>query len=308
MDRYEEMQTFVRIIDAGGISRAADQLDLVKSAVSRRLSDLETRLGVQLITRSTRKLTLTDTGRAYYDQCIRLLNDLEEVETSLSSEYKKVTGRLRISAPLSFGLAHLGPVINDFIKLYPQVTLDLDLNDREVNLVEDNFDLAIRIGSLKDSQLIARRIFTLNVVMVASPEYLQKNGTPLHPKELQQHHMIDYSLAGRDFLSYRSQKGEADTVKPQIIHSCSSGDFIREMAISGIGFALSPTFLVHKDIEQGRLIPFLCDYSWVTGNAYAIYPPTRHLSHRVRAFIDFLVERYEGMPYWDRCLNSNTGN
>ena len=303
MDRYEEMQTFVRIIDAGGISRAADQLDLVKSAVSRRLSDLEKRLGVQLITRSTRKLTLTDTGRAYYDQCLRLLNDLDEVESSLASEYKKVTGKLRISAPLSFGLAHLGPVINDFIKQYPDVTLDLDLNDREVNLVEDNFDLAIRIGALKDSQLIARRIFSLNVVMIASPEYIQKYGMPTLPEQLQHHDMISYSLAERDYLNFSCKTtGETGTVKPRVVHSCSSGEFIREMVIAGIGFTTSPTCLVHKEIEQGSLIPFLNDYSWVSGNAYAIYPPTRHLSHRVRAFIDFLVERFEGTPYWDRCL------
>jgi len=305
MDRYEEMQTFVRIIDAGGISRAAEQLDLVKSAVSRRLSDLESRLGVQLINRSTRKFTLTDTGRAYYEQCIRLLNDLEEVESSLSSEYKKVTGKLRISAPLSFGLSHLGAVIKDFIEAYPQVSLDLDLNDRQVNLVEDNFDLAIRIGVLEDSQLIARRLFKLNAVVVASPEFLEKHGTPTHPKDLKGLDMIGYSLADKDYLSYRSNSGESGTIQPNMIHSFSNGDFIRQMVLSGIGFTLTPSFIVYKEIEQGSLIPFLCDYRWIEANAYAIYPPTRHLSHRVRAFIDFMVQCFEGTPYWDRCIQKD---
>jgi len=304
MDRYEEMQTFVRIIDAGGISRAADQLDIVKSAVSRRLSDLESRLGVQLINRSTRKFTLTDTGRAYYDQCIRLLNDLEEVESSLSSEYKKVTGKLRISTPLSFGLSHLGPVIKDFIDLYPDVSLDLDLNDRQVNLVEDNFDLAIRIGVLEDSQLIARRLFKLNAVAVASPEYLAIHGTPTHPNDLNQLEMIGYSLSSRDYLNYQSTNGESGSIKPNIIHSFSNGDFIRQMVLSGIGFTLTPSFIVYKEIEEGSLIPFLSNYNWLEANAYAVYPPTRHLSHRVRAFIDFMVQRFEGTPYWDRCLEN----
>jgi len=305
MDRYEEMQTFIRVIDAGGISRAAEQLDLVKSAVSRRLSDLESRLGVQLINRSTRKFTLTDTGKAYYEQCHRLLNDLDEVESSLSSENKKVTGKLRLSAPLSFGLGHLGPVINDFILQYPQVLLDIDFNDRQVNLVEENIDLAIRIGVLQDSQLIARRLFAVNMVAVASPEYLKNQGVPAHPDELKDRSIINYSLSGQDFLTFRSAEGETGTVQPGILHTFNNGDFIRQMVLSGTGFTVTPTFIVYKDIEEGLLIPFLTDYSWgeTAVNAYAIYPPTRHLSHKVRAFIDFMVQRFAGTPYWDKCLN-----
>lgn len=303
MDRYEEMQTFIRIIDAGGISRASEQLNLAKSAVSRRLSDLEERLGVQLMNRTTRKFTLTDTGQAYYEQCTRLLNDLDEVESSLTSDDKKVTGKLRISVPLSFGLAHLGPVIQDFIDTYPEVFLDVDFNDRQVNLIEDNIDLAIRIGVLDDSQMIARRLFKLNTVVVASAEFLNHYGTPSHPDELKNMDMIAYSLLNNNYLSYHSKQGETGTVQPNIIHSFSNGDFIRQMVLSGIGFALSPSFIVHKEIADGRLVPFLTDYEWTEANAYAIYPPTRHLSHRVRAFIDFLVERFEGIPYWDHCLN-----
>lgn len=307
MDRFEEMQTFVRIIDAGSISRAADQLDLVKSAVSRRLSDLESRLGIQLINRSTRKLNLTETGQAYYEQCIRLLNDLHEVEASLASDNQKVSGKLRISAPLSFGLAHLKPVISDFMERYPDISLDLDLNDRQVNLLEDNFDLAIRLGVLKDSQLIARRIFKLNIVVVASPDYLAKHGTPQHPDELSQHNIIAYSLAPSDYIAYYAKdniRQQLGNVKTQAKHTCSSGDFILHLVLAGKGYAIMPSFLAYKHIEQGELIPILNDYAWGDNNAYVIYPPTRYLSYRVRVFIDFLVERYEQTPYWDTFLNT----
>lgn len=302
MDPFEEMQTFIRVVDAGGISRAADQLDIAKSAVSRRLSDLETRLGVQLITRTTRKLSITDTGKAYYPQCLRLLNDLQEVESSVSSEHQRLSGKLRIAIPLSFGLAHLESVITDFIAEHPEVVFDLDLNDRKVDLVEENFDLAIRIADLKDSLLIARRLFKLHLIAVASPDYLEKFGTPQTTTDLESHTMIGYSLGPAEGLYYKTADGEEGHLKANIAHTCSNGDFLRDLVIAGLGYAVTPTFACYQQIEQGKLVPFMRDYSWSKANAYAVYPPTRHLSHRVRAFIDFLVARFQGIPYWDQGL------
>jgi len=302
MDRYEEMKTFVHIVDSGGISHAADQLGIAKSAVSRRLSDLESRLSIQLFNRSTRKFSLTDTGQSYYDECIRLLNDLEEVEASVISSSQKLTGKLRITAPLSFGLGHLGPVITDFIAKYPDVRIELDLNDREVNLIEENYDLSLRIGVLEDSQLIARKLFRMNLVPLASPEYLKKQGTPITPQELEKHPMIGYMISSGDYLHYTAQDGTQGSINPRISHSCSNGDFMRKLVLSGLGFAILPTFLAYQQIEKGVLIPLLIDYSWGRENAYAVYPSTRHLSYRVRAFVDYLLARFQGTPYWNECL------
>ena len=178
MDKYEEMKTFVQIVESGGISHAANHLDIAKSAVSRRLNDLEARLRVQLFNRSTREFHLTDTGNAYYQQCIRLLNDLAEVESLVTRENKTLKGKLRVAVPLSFGLGHLGKVIYGFIKKHPEIQIDIDLNDREINLIEDNYDLSLRIGVLEDSQLIARKLFELKLIPVASPNFIKKYSMP----------------------------------------------------------------------------------------------------------------------------------
>ena len=305
MDKYEEMRTFVHIVDSGGISHAADQLGIAKSAVSRRLSDLESRLRIQLFNRSTRKFNLTDTGQSYYNECIRLLNDLEEVESLVTRSNLKLSGKLRITAPLSFGLGHLGPVIADFITEHPDLQIELDLNDREVNLIEENYDLSLRIGVLEDSQLIARKLFKLKLVPLASPEYLKKQGIPMTPQELEKHSMIAYTISTGDYLHYTAQDGTQGSIKPKVSHSCSNGDFMEKLVLSGLGFAILPTFLAYKQIEKGALIPLLTNYSWGQENAYAVYPSTRHLSYRVRAFIDYLLVRFQGTPYWDECIKSH---
>lgn len=303
MDRFEDLQTFVLVVEAGSISRAADRMDLAKSAVSRRIAGLEERLGAQLFRRTTRQLNLTDTGRSFYERCVRILDDLEEAEQAVSQEHGAMRGTLRVSVPLTFGLLHLTPVINDFMRAHPQVQFDLDLNDRQVDLLHEGFDLAVRIADLPDSSLIARRLTTVRSVVCASPDYLARRGTPRTPADLVRHDCLVYSNAPdpKDWR-YRQPDGKAGSVRVAARLQANNGDFLCAAAVAGQGVIMGPTFISYRSIEQGLLTPILTDHAWPSIPAYAVYPRARHLSHRVRAFVDFLAERFAGVPYWDRCL------
>ena len=303
MNRFENMDTFIRVVEAGSISGAADRLNVAKSAVSRRLKELEKHLGVELFHRTTRQMNLTDTGRAFYHQTVRILDDVLEAEIATSQAHGTLKGSLKIALPSTFGLMHMGPIINDFIKEHPQIEFDLDFNDREVDLIQEGFDLAIRIANLPDSSLIARRIAHVKTVICASPEYLQQMGTPQSPEDLIEHKCLVYSLQ-RDFEYWHLTDANGNEIKTKIYPylKASTGEFLKEAAVDGQGIILVPTFIAYKEIERGSLIPLLKDYSSPQINAYAIYPQTRHLSQRVRAFVDLLVKRFEGTPYWDLCL------
>jgi len=299
MDRLENMETFIRVVEDGGISAAADHLGVAKSAVSRRLKELEGHLGVELFHRTTRRMNLTDTGRAFYQQSIRILDDLLEAELSASQAHGELRGNLKVALPLSFGLMHLGPAINDFLQLHPQINFDLDFNDREVDMMQESFDLAIRIGHLPDSSLIARRLATDQGVMCASPQYLEKMGTPEKPEDLSNHQCLVYNLL-RDYEYWHLFDKEGQRVKVKInAHlKASNGEFLRDAAVNGMGIVFMPTFIIYQEIERGDLIHVLPSYKNPEMSIHAIYPQTRHLSHRVRAFVDFLVERFKGTPYW----------
>lgn len=304
------MDAFVRVVEAGSITEAANRLDVAKSAVSRRLKELETHLGVELFHRTTRRMTLTETGRAYYHQCVRILDDVLEAELATSQAHGRLQGSLKVALPLSFGLMHLGPAINDFLKLHPEVEFDLDFNDRQVDVIDEGFDLAIRIAKLPDSSLIARRLTTMNRVVCASPEYLNQAGTPTSPDELTEHRCMIYSLI-RDshYWEFIEPNGNTLKIKLQPFIKSSNGEYLRDAAVSGLGIILIPTFIAYQEIERGNLVTLLTDYSYPSIDAYALYPPTRHLSQRVRAFVDFLVQRYADTPYWDECLyTSNNVN
>ena len=303
MDRFENMATFIRVVEAGSISAAADRLGVAKSAVSRRLKELEGHLGVELFHRTTRKMNLTDTGRAFYHQSVRILEDVIEAEHATSQAHGTLKGSLKIALPSSFGLMHMGPAINEFLREHPQIEFDLDFNDREVDLIQEGFDLAIRIANLPDSSLIARRLAPIQTVMCASPSYLEQKGMPQSPGELIEHQCLVYSLL-RDFeywhLTDSSGKEISTKIHPTL--KASTGEFLKDAAIEGLGIILVPSFIAYKEIESGALVPVLKDYRPPQLDAYAIYPQTRHLSQRVRAFVDFLVQRFEGTPYWDNCL------
>jgi len=303
MNRFENMDTFVRVVEVGTISGAADRLGIAKSAVSRRLKELETHLGVELFHRTTRRMNLTDTGRAFYRQSLRILEDVLEAELATSQAHAELQGSLKVALPLSFGLMHLGPAINAFLQEHPQIEFDLDFNDREVDLMQEGFDLAIRIATLADSSLIARRLSTMQSVLCASPDYLDRMGVPKHPDDLLNHQCLVYSLI-QDFENWRFHDKDGNVLVAKIhpYLKSSNGEFLRNAAVDGLGISRFPTFIAYKEIERGSLIPLLTQYKQLELEVYAIYPQTRHLSQRVRTFVDFLVKRFAGMPYWDECL------
>ena len=303
MNRFENMSSFIRVVESGSISGAADRLGVAKSAVSRRLKELEEHLGVELFHRTTRKMNLTDTGKTFYHQSVRILDDVLEAELSTSQAHGELQGSLKVALPLSFGLMHLAPAINEFLLSHPQVEFDLDFSDREVDLMQEGFDLAIRIADLPDSSLIARRLAPIQTVMCASPAYLEQMGTPQSPDELIKHQCLVYSLL-RDFEYWHLTDSKGNVIKTKIrpYLKASTGEFLRDLAVEGRGIVLIPTFIAYKEIERGTLVPLLEDYKTPQINAYAIYPQTRHLSQRVRAFVDLLIKRFEGTPYWDLCL------
>jgi len=301
MDKFEDLQAFVAVVEAGSFTAAADRLNSAKSAVSRRVSALEERLGVQLLRRTTRVLNLTETGQSFYDHSARILADLDEAEAAIQLEHGELSGTLRVALPLSFGVRHMCKPIAAFCKRHPKLHFDLDLNDRRIDLVEEGIDLALRIGHLRDSTLIARKLFEARTVVAASPHYLKTHGTPSTPEELTDHDCMAYSnLADPDKWSWKDEKGKEHVIKVNTVLRASSGDFLANAAAHGLGIVIQPTFLAAEAIRLGNLVPILHNYKWPVTPAYAVYPPTRHLSYRVRAFIDFLVERFADTPQWDR--------
>jgi len=303
MDRFENMKAFIQIVDTGSMSAAADRLEVAKSAISRRLKELEEHLGVQLFHRTTRSMNLTDSGTAFYQQAVRIIEDTLEAENAITQAHGTLKGSLKVAVPYSFGIMHLGPAINDFLKIHPQIEFDLDYNDRQIDIVQEGFDLAIRIANLPDSSLIARRLAPIDHVVSASPAYLEKYGIPESPEDLVNHRCLAYNLV-QDYKSwvFIDEDNQAVNVNINPYFKSSAGESLREAAINGHGINYLPTFIVYQQIEQKKLIPLLKDYKSSPLNAYAIYPQTRHLSQRVRVFVDFLIERFKGTPYWDLCL------
>jgi DNA-binding transcriptional LysR family regulator len=300
MDAYEEMRNFVRVVEAGSISAAADQLGLAKSGVSRRLADLENRLGVRLLTRTTRRSSLTEAGRTYYEGAVRLLSDVAELETLVANSDASLEGRLRLAAPLSFGLGHLAPAIEAFMRTHPGVLIDIDFSDRLVDLVAQGVDLAIRIAELRDSTLKARRICPIRLMLCASPAYVERHGEPERPEDLLNHRLLHYDIGGGPVLRLSDGHGGEQQlqVRPDLV--ANNGEFLRDMAIAGHGIVLAPTFITWQAVAAGELTPLLRDYWPRPLNAYAVYPQTRYLSRRARAFIDFLTDRFGANPYWDQ--------
>lgn len=300
MSRFEQFETFIRVVEAGSLSAAAEQMSIAKSAVSRRLKELEARLGVQLMTRTTRKITLTDAGKALYDRALNLLADWKETESDISAATTELSGQIKIAASVSFGVSHLGPAILDFIESYPGVSFDIDFNDRKVDLIAEGRDLAIRIGHLEDSGLIARKLAPIKIVACATPQFIAEHGTPQIPDDLKSYPELRYTNRPSDTWTFSGPDGERGKVKLSAKLSASNGEFLRDAALRNIGIVIEPCFIVHEQLREGTLVELLPDYDWDSMALYAVYPPTRHLSKRVRTFVDFLVERYSGKPYWEQ--------
>lgn len=299
MGQLEDMRVFVRIVEAGGVGKAADQLGMAKSGVSRSLASLETRLGVQLINRTTRSLSLSGAGRDYYQSAVRIIGDITEMDALTSNAETSLQGRLRLAAPLSFGLCHLSAAIDDFVREHPGLTFDIDFSDRLVDLVELGMDLAIRITALKDSSLKARRICPIHLKLCASPAYLEARGTPSAPEDLKHHDMLGYNIGTGTALKLLDRQGKDHLIQTSSRMVANNGDFLHDMALAGHGVVVLPTFIAWRSLAAGRLVPVLGAWPPAPLNAWAVYPQTRYLSQRVRAFIDFLSRRFGDKPYWD---------
>ena len=299
MNQFEDMQAFVRIVEAGSITKAAEQMNTVKSAVSRRLSELEKRLGVTLIIRTTRSQTLTENGQNYYQQCLRIIDDVAEIESNISSDHQALKGKIRLSAPLSFGIAHLAHALTAFNHQHPDILFDVDFNDRKVDLIEEGFDLAIRISNLADSTLMARKITKISLILCASLSYIEQYGLPITPHDLKRGHVkVNYCEAPENWLFKLHSKKELSIKVPTVLTS-NNGDFLCQAAIDGQGLIFTPDFIVYKAIKNGQLRPILSEYyDNIDIPAYAVYPQNKHLSQRVRVLIDFLAQYYGDKPYW----------
>ncbi|TDJ38401.1 MAG: LysR family transcriptional regulator [Gammaproteobacteria bacterium] len=300
MDRFVEMATFIRVVRSGSITAAAEQQSIAKSAVSKRLRDLEKRLGVQLLTRTTRRLTLTSAGGEFLERAEAILADVEEAESEAQSARGRLSGRVRVAAPLTFGLMHLSPVIRAFSRANPEVKLDLDLSDRQVDLIEDGFDLAIRIATLADSNLAARPLTSSRHAVVASPGYFAGQPIPQTPEELGSYQCLEYTNRADPSWHYVTPDGKQGSVRLSHHLRANNGEFLRDAAIAGLGIVLQPTFIIYKALESGQLMRLLPDYDWHEVTAYAVYPQTRYLPARVRAFIDYLADYFDReTAYWD---------
>ena len=299
MGQLENMQVFVRIVEAGSITKAAEQLNLAKSAVSKRLGDLETRLGSKLINRTTRTSSLTDAGNQYYQRVKLLIGEVDSLNGDMACKTQVLSGSLRLAVPLSFGISHLTPAIDVFMRQHPDLHIEIDFSDRKVDIIEGGYDLAFRIGSLPDSGLQARKITPIKHAICASPSYLKRQGMPTTPKELATHKIVKYGnwpLAGMPLLD---RKGQQHLVNMDACLTANNGDAMKQIALSGHGIVMLPTFIVWDALAKGDLVPILENYSLATMHAYAVYPSTRYLPRKVRSLIDFLVERFGDQPYWD---------
>jgi DNA-binding transcriptional LysR family regulator len=305
MSLFDDMKVFVRAVEAESFSGAAQRLGVAKSVVSRRMASLEGRLGTSLFHRTTRRLSLTETGHAYYERARRILADVAEAEDVARRLQSELKGRLRVAAPMSFGLMHLSPAVTEFLVAHPQLEIELDLNDRRVDLVSEGHDLAIRIGKLPDSSLIARRLAPCRHVVCASPAYLQTRGEPHSPECLEGDHHDCLVYSNRTISEeWRFRIGgewRSVRVSPKRL-GVNNGDVLRDAAIAGLGLVALPTFIVSGAIQRGELKPVLRDYDLDDPSIHAVWSPNRELSAKVRAFVDFLSDRFGGTPYWDAVL------
>jgi DNA-binding transcriptional LysR family regulator len=298
-DALQEITIFAKVVGTGSLSAAARDLGISPALVSRRLASLEARLGVRLINRTTRSLHLTDEGAAYHETCTRVLADIEEADTAVSARRAEPRGVLRVALPASFGNQHVAPLVPKFAERYPDVQLALSLSDRAVNVVEEGFDLAIRIADLADSSLAARKLAPNRRVVCASPAYLRRHGTPRTPEDLAKHNCLATDFAMN--WGYRGPDAKPGSVRVTGRYACDNWEVLREWALAGLGIALKSTWDVRRHLEDGSLVSLFPGYTFATDVAiYAVYPHRRHLPAKTRAFIEFLAESFGPEPYWDR--------
>ncbi|VAW52471.1 Transcriptional regulator, LysR family [hydrothermal vent metagenome] len=300
MDSLTDIAVFVQVVESGSFTVAAERLDISKSVVSKYVTRLEEQLGARLLNRTTRRLSLTEVGRVFYERSRAGLADIKEAKDEVSRLQSEPRGTLRINAPMSFGILHIAPALPEFLKLYPDVTVDMNLEDKKVNVIGGGFDISVRISELPDSSLVARRLAPCRHTIVATPAYLERYGTPRKPEDLLDHNIITYR--------YQESSLEWHFKAPdnKLTHVSVSGSMkmnnslaIREALLGGAGITRTPTFVIGKDIQEGRLVKLFRDYEIFEMTIFLVYPQKRYLSPKVRAFIDFMAKRITETPYWD---------
>ncbi|MFO7920528.1 LysR family transcriptional regulator [Rhodobacteraceae bacterium W635] len=293
MDRLTEMEAFATVVDQGGFTDAAKKMGISKSAVSKHVSSLETRLGARLLNRTTRRVSPTEIGLAYYDRARRVLNDAGEADALVTAMQSAPSGMLRVSVATDFGVNHLSPILGDFLHSYPEITVNMVLNNRYVELISEGFDMAIRVGELEDSSLRARKLTETNKRMIASPDYFQQHGRPQRIDDLNDHKLLHYSnQASGNVWKITAPSGEQRQVRTAGSLTVNDGQSLLNAAIGGLGIAYLPSFLYAEPLRKGLLEDAIPDLPMETQGIYAIYPPGRYTQPKVRAFIDFLVEKF----------------
>lgn len=301
------MRLYCKIVEVGQLSIAAEQLNLSNGAVSKQLSKLEAHLGGRLLSRTTRSLTPTEVGKAYYDRAKQILESVDEAECVVSGLTAEPSGTLKINAPMSFGFLHMAKLLAKYQEMYPKVTVDIDLHDRQIDLVEEGYDLALRIAKHKDSTLIARKLADCKIVMVASPEYLEKYGEPISPKDLKKHKCLMYTYHD-SIKSWTLKNTEGIVQQISVTGSlvANNGNLICDALVNGMGIAILPTFIIGDEIRNGRAKIIMSDWNTSEADISLLYPSNKHLSAKVRAFVDLAADHFkpseEGVNDWDRGL------
>ncbi len=294
MDKLGAMRAFARVAESGSFSSAARLLGRSKAVVSKQLASLEAALGVQLLARTTRQVRLTEVGRSYFERCVQVLAELDDLESNVQQSQSSPRGVLRVTGPQTFAELHLSDAVREFLLRYPELKMELVLTDRIVDLVDDGFDVAIRVGQLEDSSLLARRLTASSVVTCAAPAYLARRGVPRSPEQLSNHDLVLDSNV-RQPGTWRFRRGTR-TVNVRVSGrlQVNSAVMVRHLLVGGAGIGLCPEFVVRDDLEAGRLVPLLAQFSGYDLGVYAVYPHTRHVPSRVRVFVDFLADYLGG--------------
>jgi DNA-binding transcriptional LysR family regulator len=297
MDALQAMKTFTAVVEAGSFVGAMETTQLSKPAVSRHVAELEAHLGTRLLQRTTRRLSLTSEGQTYYQRCKEVLLAVQEAEAEVGSSTGEAMGRLRIGAPQTFGALHLAALWGRFAAANPKVTLDIVLSDRVVDLVEEGYDLVVRIARLSDSNLVSRKLAVTRMVLCASPAYLTRHGTPTQPSELAQHDVISYTYwSTGDVWSFEGPRGEV-TVRTRSRINANNGDTCRAAALAHQGVILQPDFLVSRDLRDATLVELMPEYRAAELGIFAVYPTRKQLPSKVRRLVDFLVDAFQAPPW-----------
>lgn len=299
MDKLDAMNVLTKVVASGSFAEAARRLGVTRSAISKAITQLEQELGARLLDRTTRRVTLTEAGLAYYERCLAILAQISETEAQVSRLHDEPKGVLKVNAPMSFGTLYLGSAIADFMDRYRDLKVELTLTDRMIDPLEEGVDVTVRIGAMVDSSLIARRISSVRVVLVASPEYIARHGLPKTPADLVSHKCLHYGHSTTVPRWQLTENGASISVPVAACLSSNNGDTLRDAALKGIGIARQPSFIVGADVAAGRLVVVLADYPPQDVTVHALYAPNRFLAAKSRVFIDFLVERF-GHPAWER--------